>query len=119
MCMLAVEELIGMRMDNRRSTMIRVDLVDPSAYTPPYDHALASALARRGARVRLVHERVRVRIGPGPPTVTRSSPTSTGTRSARAGSRRATASKAAEHVPDMLAYRRRARDAATSSICSG
>ena len=33
---------------------MRVDVVDPSAYTPPYDHALCAALARAGAGVRLV-----------------------------------------------------------------
>jgi glycosyltransferase involved in cell wall biosynthesis len=33
---------------------VRVDVVDPSAYTPPYDHALCAALARAGADVRLV-----------------------------------------------------------------
>jgi glycosyltransferase involved in cell wall biosynthesis len=33
---------------------VRVDVVDPSAYTPPYDHALCAALARAGAGVRLV-----------------------------------------------------------------
>ena len=33
---------------------MRVDVVDPSAYTPPYDHALCAALARAGADVRLV-----------------------------------------------------------------
>jgi glycosyltransferase involved in cell wall biosynthesis len=33
---------------------VHVQLVDPAAYTPPYDHALASALARAGARVDLV-----------------------------------------------------------------
>ena len=33
---------------------MRVDVVDPSAYTPPYDHALCAALARAGAEVRLV-----------------------------------------------------------------
>ncbi|MDE3129677.1 MAG: glycosyl transferase family 1, partial [Acidobacteriota bacterium] len=33
---------------------MRVDLVDPPAYSPPYDHALAVALARLGADVRLV-----------------------------------------------------------------
>ena len=32
---------------------MRVDVVDPSAYTPPYDHALCAALARAGAEVRL------------------------------------------------------------------
>jgi glycosyltransferase involved in cell wall biosynthesis len=33
---------------------VRVDVIDPSAYTPPYDHALCRALARAGADVRLV-----------------------------------------------------------------
>lgn len=33
---------------------MRVDVVDPSAYTPPYDHALCAALAGAGADVRLV-----------------------------------------------------------------
>ena len=30
---------------------MRVHLVDPSAFTPPYDHALAAALVRAGADV--------------------------------------------------------------------
>jgi glycosyltransferase involved in cell wall biosynthesis len=33
---------------------LRVQLVDPSAFTPPYDRALAAALARAGAEVELV-----------------------------------------------------------------
>jgi len=33
---------------------VRVDVVDPSAFTPPYDHALCAALAGAGADVRLV-----------------------------------------------------------------
>lgn len=33
---------------------MRVRVVDPPAYTPPYDHALCSALARVGAEVELV-----------------------------------------------------------------
>ena len=37
--------------------MTRVQLVDPSAFTPPYDHALAGALARRGAEVELLTSR--------------------------------------------------------------
>src|SRR5919197_16921 len=32
---------------------MRVTVVDPPAYTPPYDHALCAALARRGADVEL------------------------------------------------------------------
>src|SRR5919202_1549018 len=30
---------------------LRVHVVDPSAFTPPYDHALCAALAREGADV--------------------------------------------------------------------
>ena len=33
---------------------MRVQIVDPPAYTPPYDHALAGALARAGAEVELI-----------------------------------------------------------------
>ena len=33
---------------------MRVHVVDPAAYTPPYDHALSGALARAGAEVELV-----------------------------------------------------------------
>jgi glycosyltransferase involved in cell wall biosynthesis len=38
---------------------VRVLLADPPAFTPPYDHALASALARAGADVELVTSRFR------------------------------------------------------------
>jgi glycosyltransferase involved in cell wall biosynthesis len=43
---------------------MRVALVDPPAYTPPYDHALAAALARTGADVSLLTSRFR--YGPPP-----------------------------------------------------
>jgi glycosyltransferase involved in cell wall biosynthesis len=36
---------------------MRVQLVDPSAFTPPYDRALAAALAQRGAEVELLTSR--------------------------------------------------------------
>jgi len=36
---------------------VRVSLVDPSAFTPPYDHALAAALARGGVDVELITSR--------------------------------------------------------------
>jgi hypothetical protein len=36
---------------------VRVQVVDPSAYTPPYDRALSAALARAGADVELVTSR--------------------------------------------------------------
>ena len=89
---------------------MRVDVVDPSAYTPPYDHALCAALARAGAQVRLVTSRFAYgpvpreegyevresfyRLAVGPP-----------------GSRTRQAAKLAQEVPDMLRYRRAARAA--------
>jgi glycosyltransferase involved in cell wall biosynthesis len=89
---------------------VRVDLVDPSAYTPPYDRALASALARRGAAVRLVTSRFA--YGDVPPA----QGYEVDERFYRgavggAGSRRRLAAKLARHVPDMLGYRRAARSA--------
>ena len=38
---------------------MRVQIVDPAAYTPPYDHALCAALARAGADVELIDARWR------------------------------------------------------------
>jgi glycosyltransferase involved in cell wall biosynthesis len=37
---------------------VRVALLDPPSYTPPYDHSLAAALARRGHDVTLLASRV-------------------------------------------------------------
>jgi glycosyltransferase involved in cell wall biosynthesis len=84
---------------------VRVHVVDPSAYTPPYDDALCRALAAAGAEVELFTSRfgygpvapaegytrreLFYRAAPGPP-----------------GSRARTALKLVEHVPDMLRYRR-------------
>ena len=91
---------------------MRVQIVDPSANTPPYDHALSSALAAAGADVELVTSRFV--HGPRPAAdgyrldesfyrlSTRLAPSSTGARRAL---------RLAEHVPDMLRYRRRARTA--------
>jgi glycosyltransferase involved in cell wall biosynthesis len=105
---------------------MRVHVVDPSAYTPPYDHALCRALAREGAEVALItshfdygpvavaegYERRELFYGlahrgggngaparPGAPTP------------ARPRSRGRMALKLAEHVPEMLRYRRLAREA--------
>jgi len=94
---------------------MRVHVVDPSAYTPPYDHALCSALAAADADVELYtsrfayssvpeardYERIELFYGasnllPG---------------SAPAAQRARRALKLAEHVPDMLRYRRAARTA--------
>jgi glycosyltransferase involved in cell wall biosynthesis len=82
-----------------------VDVVDPSAFTPPYDHALCAALARAGARTRL--QTSRFAYGPVPAAdgyerVERFYRRAGGA----AGSRRRFAAKMAQHVPDMLGYRR-------------
>src|ERR1022692_3965415 len=89
---------------------VRVHVVDPSAYTPPYDHALCRALAAADTEVELftshfaygpvarpsgyVRHEFFYRVAFGSP-----------------GGRMRTASKLAQHVPDMLRYRRAARAA--------
>jgi glycosyltransferase involved in cell wall biosynthesis len=45
---------------------MRVVIADPPAFTPPYDHELASALARAGAEVELVTSRFRFGEVPAP-----------------------------------------------------
>jgi glycosyltransferase involved in cell wall biosynthesis len=93
---------------------LRVHLVDPAAYTPPYDHALSAALARAGVDVTLVtgpfaHGEVprQAVLGAGGGIYSvderfyRWSP-GRGRRFARL----------AQHVPDMLRYRRAAAAAA-------
>src|SRR5215207_8643623 len=45
---------------------MRVLLADPPAFTPPYDHALASALAKAGADVELVTSPFRFGEAPAP-----------------------------------------------------
>jgi glycosyltransferase involved in cell wall biosynthesis len=45
---------------------VRVALVDPASFTPPYDHALATALAGRGVGVELVTSRFRFGTAPEP-----------------------------------------------------
>jgi glycosyltransferase involved in cell wall biosynthesis len=45
---------------------VRVVLADPAAFTPPYDHALAAALARSGVEVELITSRFRFGEAPGP-----------------------------------------------------
>jgi glycosyltransferase involved in cell wall biosynthesis len=88
---------------------MKVQLVDPSAFTPPYDRALAAALARAGAEVELSTSRFL--YGP--------VPAAEGYRVEERFYRRSTARgldaparrafKLAEHVPDMLRFRRDAQ----------
>jgi glycosyltransferase involved in cell wall biosynthesis len=89
---------------------VRVHVVDPSAYTPPYDHALCHALGHAGAEVTLVCSRFA--YGPVPPAdgYVRHELFYRHALGAP-GSRLRAASKLAEHVPDMLRCRRFARAA--------
>jgi glycosyltransferase involved in cell wall biosynthesis len=87
-----------------------VQVVDPSAFTPPYDDALCSALARAGARVQLITSRFAYGELPPPDGYVRRElfyrrvPGAAGTSARRVG-------KAVEHVPDMLRFRRAAQAA--------
>jgi glycosyltransferase involved in cell wall biosynthesis len=101
---------------------MRVHVVDPSAYTPPYDHALCAALAREGAEVKLITSHFD--YGPVAPAEGyerrelfyglahrgrkkgKKGPPGGGPRSGRG-----VALKLAEHVPEMLRYRRLAGEA--------
>lgn len=86
---------------------MRVQVVDPSAYTPAYDHALCAALSRAGAEVELVTSRFAYGDAPTPQDY---AVRELFYRHARgpAGSRLRTATKLLWHVPDMLALRRAA-----------
>jgi glycosyltransferase involved in cell wall biosynthesis len=90
---------------------MRVDVVDPSAYSAPYDRSLCAALARAGADVELVTSRFL--YGPVPPADGYRVIEAFYRRSARRGldapARRAF--KLGEHVADMVRYRRRSVDA--------
>lgn len=82
------------------SSPLRVQLIDPSAFTPPYDHALAGALARAGADVELVTSRFaygEVPQGRGYETSRSFYRIAPGA----AGSRLRMGAKLAQHLPDM------------------
>ncbi len=89
---------------------MRVHVVDPSAFTPPYDHALCTALARCGAEVELITSRFAYGSVPAPDGYALRELFYRRARGA-AGSRLRLAGKLVEHVPDMLGCRRAARAA--------
>jgi glycosyltransferase involved in cell wall biosynthesis len=89
---------------------MRVHVVDPSAYTPAYDHALCAALAREGATVELITTAFAYGEAPAPDGYAVRELFYRRALGA-AGSRLRTASKLLEHVPDMVRYRRAARGA--------
>ncbi len=86
---------------------MRVSMLDPSAFTPPYDHALARSLARAGVEVELITSRFL--YGPVPETdgyeVTEAFYRRTAARGLDAPGRRIF--KAGEHLLDMAALWRR------------
>jgi glycosyltransferase involved in cell wall biosynthesis len=117
---------------------MRVHVVDPSAYTPPYDHALCRALGAAGVEVelftsrfaygsvpppegyerreifyRLAHRGATTEAGRHAPSTEagRHWPSARIPVSASRRSRVRMALKLAEHVPDMLRYRHAARAA--------
>jgi glycosyltransferase involved in cell wall biosynthesis len=85
---------------------MKIQLVDPSAFTPPYDRALAAALARAGAEVELAT--THFLYGPVPPAEGYGVEERFYRRSAARGLEASARLpfKAAEHVPDMLRFRR-------------
>lgn len=87
---------------------MRVDVVDPSGYTPPYDHALCTALGLAGAQVRLITSEFAYGE---PPRAEYYARQELFYRLAigRASSRLRLMSKLLEHGPDMARYRRLAR----------
>jgi glycosyltransferase involved in cell wall biosynthesis len=100
------------------SAGLRVQLVDPSAFTPPYDRALAAALVRQGAEVELLTSRFLYGPVPEPEgyAVRECFYRRSTARGLDAPGRRAF--KAAEHVADMLRFRRAAIRAAAAGVPS-
>jgi glycosyltransferase involved in cell wall biosynthesis len=91
---------------------MRVSLLDPSADVLPYDHALAAALARNGADVRLLTSRFVHGPAPAPDGFAVSESfyrLATEVGASRPRLRRAL--KLAEHVPDTLRLRRSTSEA--------
>lgn len=88
---------------------MRVHIVDPSAFTPPYDRALSAALAQVGVEVRLVTSRFA--YGDVPPArgyAVDERFYRGAARVGRPGSKARLLAKLAEHVPEMVAYSRAA-----------
>jgi glycosyltransferase involved in cell wall biosynthesis len=89
---------------------MRVDIVDPSAFTPPYDHALSRALGAEGVEVQLVTSSFAYGPVAEPEGYLRRELFYRAALGAPGGRLRM-ACKLAQHVPDMLRYRHVARAA--------
>src|SRR4051794_38159416 len=90
---------------------MRVQIVDPGAYTPPYDHGLAEGLARAGAEVELVTSRYLYGPIPAVDGFRYSEPFFRLTSRPGLSQWVRRPLKGAEHVPDMLSSRRHAGQA--------
>ncbi len=90
--------------------LVRVHVIDPSAYTPPYDHALCNALASAGVDVELFTSHFAYGPVARPNGYVRHEFFYRAAFGAPSGRVRL-ASKLAQHVPDMLRYHRAARSA--------
>ncbi len=84
---------------------MKVQIVDPAAYTPAYDHALCAALADAGAEVELATAPFPYGSVPAAAGYQRIERFYTGLKG-DAGSTGLRLRRAARHVPDMLAWRR-------------
>jgi glycosyltransferase involved in cell wall biosynthesis len=85
---------------------MRVQLVDPSAFTPPYDRALAAALARAGAEVELVTSKFLYGAVPPPEGYTVDERFYRRAAARGLGARGRVPFKLAEHLADTLRFRR-------------
>ncbi|GAC1318744.1 MAG: hypothetical protein NVSMB25_08580 [Thermoleophilaceae bacterium] len=90
---------------------MRIALVDPPAYTPPYDHALAGALVRAGQDVTLLTSRFSYGPVPREPGYEVSEPFYRRSSRLAPGSRARTTARLVEHIPGMLRARRTAERA--------
>ncbi len=89
---------------------MHVHVVDPSAFTPPYDHALCSSLGAAGADVELITSRFAYGTVQ-PPDGYAVREVFYRRTMGSAGSRLRRATKLISHVPDMVRYRRLAATA--------
>jgi len=85
---------------------MRVALVDPAAFTPYYDHALAASLARSGAGVELITSRFRFGDAPAPDGYARNEAFYPLTTRVFRRSRLRLPVKAAEHLVGLARLRR-------------
>lgn len=84
---------------------MRVQVVDPSAYTPPYDHSLCAALAASGCDVELLTSRFPYSSVPAPDGYRLSESFYRRSGALRRGRPTRRLAKLVEHVPDMARAR--------------